>query len=66
MDIRLLRSIFLIRHGQALSSATDRMGGGLTDLGQRQAELAARRLSHYPIQIVYTSTLRRAADPLLV
>jgi broad specificity phosphatase PhoE len=57
--------IHLLRHGQF---GSDGRGGhpeyydpGLNDLGKRQSEALGRRLrEHYPIDVVYTSDLRRA------
>ena len=62
MEIQLLRSIFLLRHGQEARGTNHRLGGPLTELGRMQAERAGERLRHYPIGAIYASTLRRAAE----
>lgn len=58
--------ILVIRHGQSQADLEDRLEGRadfpLTELGQKQALLAARWVSkHYPPELVLTSTLQRAA-----
>ena len=60
----LLRKIYLVRHGQYAAEATanDGLGGSLTDLGRRQAELTAERFSAMPIDIIFHSGLRRARE----
>lgn len=57
--------ILVIRHGQSQADLENRYEGQadfpLTELGRRQAQLAARWLrEHYPPQLVLTSTLQRA------
>ncbi len=57
------RIIYLVRHGQAISGEPfDKLGNGLTPLGQRQARWAAKRLKYLPIDVIHHSTLRRAAE----
>jgi serine/threonine-protein phosphatase PGAM5 len=56
-------TFYLVRHGQYdPARATDWRGGGLTDLGWRQAELTAARLGRLPIRRIYYSTLLRATQ----
>jgi len=61
MNIRILH---LIRHGQqdSQNSSGDKLGGRLTALGRKQAELTARRLSQLPISVIHHSDLRRAVE----
>ena len=47
-EIRVLRAVFLLRHGQQ-DTRTPGDLGGLTETGFRQAASAARRLSIEPI-----------------
>ena len=56
-------TFYLVRHGQYdPANGTDWQGGGLTELGWRQAELTAARLAVLPVTHIYSSTLRRAAQ----
>ncbi len=59
--------LFLVRHGQSFVNLDDWDGGfvdaGLTDLGQRQAQLLGQWLAaHAHISALYTSTMARAAE----
>lgn len=58
------RILYLVRHGNFDVEARpgDGLGGGLTVLGRRQARLTAKRLSQLPIDVIYHSDLRRAAE----
>lgn len=57
------RYLYLIRHGQYISSpADDDRGGGLTDTGRKQADLTAEMLEPLPITAVYSSPMRRAFE----
>jgi serine/threonine-protein phosphatase PGAM5 len=58
------RKIYMIRHGQYVVDAVapDDLGGGLTDLGRRQAELVAQRFSAMPVDVIFHSGLRRAHE----
>jgi len=61
----LAYTLLLIRHGVTLHNLEYRYTGwgdpDLTELGQRQAELMARFVaSHYQVERLYTSPLRRA------
>ena len=58
-DIRVLRTVLLLRHGQQDESTPDG-SGGLTETGFRQAALAAERLTAEPIDRIVSSGLRRA------
>jgi broad specificity phosphatase PhoE len=54
-------TLFWVRHAQAGGDATsDYDGPPLTDLGRKQAERVARRLSDYHFDHVYSSTMLRA------
>ena len=58
------RILYLVRHGNfdAEVKPEDGLGGGLTLLGRRQVRLTAKRLSRLPIDAIYHSDLRRAAE----
>jgi serine/threonine-protein phosphatase PGAM5 len=58
------RTIYLVRHAQTdvRDEFPDRLGFGLTALGERQARLTGERLSALPVRIVHHSSLRRAAE----
>ena len=57
------RYLYLIRHGQYLSSQhDDDRGGSLTDTGRTQADLTAEALEPLPVSAVYTSPMRRAFE----
>lgn len=59
-------TVLLIRHGQTDWNAADRWQGHsdvpLNEVGRRQAQSLARRLSSWPISTVYSSDLKRAAE----
>jgi serine/threonine-protein phosphatase PGAM5 len=59
-----VRAIYLVRHGQYESypEKSDPLGGGLTDLGREQAQVTGVALSVLPVNAIYCSTLRRAAE----
>ena len=64
-----MNPIILVRHGQAESNVSNLTGGwsqtALTDLGRRQAQLAAARLKHElgGVEVAsYCSDLKRAAQ----
>ena len=58
------RKILLVRHGQyeVEANVQDDLGGSLTDLGRRQAELTAQRFSTLAVEGIYHSGLRRAHE----
>ncbi|MCY3024385.1 MAG: histidine phosphatase family protein [Planctomycetota bacterium] len=57
------RYIYLVRHGQYdTKGPLHKLGGPLTRLGRRQAQRTARCLAGLPIDAVYCSTQRRAAE----
>ena len=58
-DIRVLRTVILLRHGQQDGSVPGDLGG-LTETGCRQAALAAERLSMESINRIVSSGLHRA------
>ena len=59
-------TILLIRHGETDWNALGRWMGHndvpLNERGHQQASALARRLTAWPIEIIYSSDLRRAAD----
>ena len=61
--------IYLIRHGESLGNAARKILGhtdiGLSDVGIRQAEVAARSLSDIKFDIIYSSDLKRALQTAL-
>lgn len=62
MDIQLLRTVWLLRHGQESPDRPRPLGGHLTELGRQQAELTAQRMADYPITRIVASSLHRAAE----
>ncbi|MFW7380932.1 MAG: histidine phosphatase family protein [Oligoflexus sp.] len=60
----LTTEIFLIRHGQTVSNTLGRIQGHsdspLSELGQKQADYLAKRLSSVPFSRIYSSDLGRA------
>ena len=61
-SIRLVRTVFLLRHGQHAPDAPDNLGGGLTALGRRQAKRVSRRLAEQGIGRLVASDMRRARE----
>lgn len=57
-------TIYLVRHGQSVGNLKDQFMGHtdtpLTELGLRQAEMAADYLKDIPIDAIYSSDLQRA------
>ncbi len=62
MDIQLLHTVWLLRHGQEALERPKPLGGYLTELGRQQAELTADRMADYPLTRIIASTLHRAAQ----
>lgn len=62
MEIELQRTVWLLRHGQEASDRPPPLGGHLTELGYRQAELTAQRLADIPFDRIVASSLHRAAE----
>lgn len=57
------RHLYLVRHGQREPGAgPDTFGPALTSLGRQQAGLTARRLSALAIDVIHTSSFRRATQ----
>lgn len=56
--------IYLIRHGQSLANEMDAFLGhddlDLTEKGRRQAEMTAEYLKDIPVDVIYSSDLKRA------
>jgi len=54
---RIVRNLFLLRHGETFFNVEDRIGGdaGLTEKGQAQAEALARYFRPWRIPIIFTS-----------
>lgn len=59
-----VRVIYLVRHGQhdPDNPTGSELGGGLTPMGVKQAELAAKMLAKKPITAIHTSSLNRADE----
>jgi broad specificity phosphatase PhoE len=54
-------TVFFVRHGQAMEDdGSNDLGPSLTNLGERQAERVARRLSQETFNHIYSSDLVRA------
>ena len=64
MDVQLITTILLVRHGQTNANATGFYTGwsdeDLNELGYTQARRLSARLASMPIASIYTSPLRRA------
>lgn len=58
-EIRVLRTVILLRHGQH-NQAEPNQVGGLTELGRRQVAFAAERLAREPIDRIVASEFPRA------
>ena len=60
----MLTRLIIVRHAQAEGNISRHFHGwtdsNLTDLGHIQAELAAKKLADMPIDVIYSSTLKRA------
>jgi len=58
------RFLYLIRHGNydSTTDLQDGLEGGLTPLGEVQAERTALRLAGLPVEAIHHSTLRRAVQ----
>jgi broad specificity phosphatase PhoE len=57
--------LYLVRHGRTAGNAVRYVGWGdepLDDVGRAQAEAVAEQLAAEPIDVVYSSSLRRALD----
>lgn len=59
-----VRVIYLVRHGQhdQDNPSGSELGGGLTPLGVKQAELTAKALAKKPITSIHGSSLNRADE----
>ena len=65
-----MTTLLVIRHGQSVANLEDKFAGfsdfDLTDLGRKQAELAAEYIKkHYKVDAVYASDLLRAYNTAL-
>lgn len=58
---RVVRNLFLLRHGETFFNLEDRIGGdsGLTEKGQVQAEALARYFAPWRLPIIFTSNHKR-------
>ncbi len=58
---RVVRNLFLLRHGETFYNLEDRIGGdsGLTEKGQAQAEALSRYFAPWRIPIIFTSNHKR-------
>ena len=56
--------LIIVRHGRTEWNRVERFRGradiGLDDVGMKQAESAAKRITGWPISMIYSSPLRRA------
>lgn len=61
---RIVRNLFLLRHGETFFNLEDRIGGdpGLTAKGQAQAEAMARYFAPWRIPIIFTSNQQRTQE----
>jgi 2,3-bisphosphoglycerate-dependent phosphoglycerate mutase len=63
-----MAKLILLRHGESQWNLENRFTGWidvpLSDKGRREAEDAGQKLRDYPIDLAYTSVLRRATDTL--
>ncbi len=59
---RLVKNLFLVRHGETYSNLEDRIGGDaeLTPRGWEQAEAMAEHFSQEQIPLIFASALKRA------
>lgn len=60
-----LGRLYLVRHGRTAGNQVRYVGWGdepLDDVGRAQVRALAERLEHEPIDVVYSSPLRRALD----
>jgi broad specificity phosphatase PhoE len=56
-------TVYFVRHGQAVKGeGDDKRGPPLSDLGRRQAERLARRMSGVELNHIYASSMKRAHD----
>jgi len=66
MEERVPLRLYMVRHGQHSSGrSAGELGGGLTNLGKRQALRVAKRLRHEKFDHIYISDLKRAAETAL-
>lgn len=58
--------LYCVRHGESTFNAQGRVQGhldvALSDLGRRQGEAAGRALAGHPIEMIYSSPLKRALE----
>ena len=61
-----MTTIYMVRHGETEWNAAHRMQGWsdipLNEKGREQASFAARKFESIPLDAIYTSPLKRAAD----
>jgi len=60
-----MKKIYFVRHGESVENVTGIFTDGdapLTEIGQKQANLVARRFKNLPIDIVYSSKFTRAGQ----
>ena len=60
-----MKRIYFVRHGQSegnIGLIRQHSSTALTDLGRKQANLVADRLSTYPIETIISSTMSRAQE----
>ncbi len=69
LTTRVVRNLFLVRHGQTFFNTEDRIGGNseLTDKGKDQAEALAEHFATQRIPMIFTSNYKRTlqtAEPI--
>lgn len=64
--IQVSMILYCVRHGESTHNAQGRVQGqsdvALSDLGRRQAEAISQVLANEPVELVYSSPLRRAME----
>jgi broad specificity phosphatase PhoE len=58
-------TIYFVRHGESVNNVSKNYQGAdvkLSDLGCKQAEIVAERLTHVPIDVILASSFTRAHD----
>ncbi|WP_028583281.1 bifunctional nucleoside/nucleotide kinase/histidine phosphatase family protein [Desulfogranum mediterraneum] len=70
LTTRVVRNLFLVRHGETFYNLEDRIGGNseLTDKGQEQARALAEHFATQRIPIIFTSNYTRTlqtAEPIV-
>lgn len=68
LKIQEMSKLILVRHGQSVWNLENRFTGGqdidLTDVGREEARKAGLQIQHEKVNIIFTSTLKRAQETL--